>query len=258
MFGRFARKRDPNKSPVTEERRIWIEGAFSWLLKTFDKEKTIHRKILVPHFSDFPIQFNGNEQTAFDVLKIVAEQMEVPLDEIHLEFYTQGVTEVGVTNPFGTGVYLGKEKDAKQSSGLYWGKDESDNKFHIWLENKNLHEPENLVATLAHEIAHIKLLGESKLEENDEHLTDLTTIVFGMGIFNANAAFRSFKNFHSSGWSKQGYLSQMDWGYGLALLAHIRGEQTPTWTEFLSTNVKGDFLQGEFFIANNEDLIWKA
>ena len=60
------------------------------------------------------------------------------------------------------------------------------------MGRKWLDEPENMVAVLAHEIAHIKLPGESRMEENDERITDLTTIFFGLGIFNANAAFQTF------------------------------------------------------------------
>lgn len=53
---------------------------------------------------------------------------------------------------------------------------------------RELDEPEHMIATLAHEIAHIKLLGENRMEENDEIMTDLKTLFFGLGVFNANAA----------------------------------------------------------------------
>jgi hypothetical protein len=46
---------------------------------------------------------------------------------------------------------------------------------------------------LAHEFSHIKLLGENRMQENHEHLTDLFTVVFGLGIFNANASFKEIK-----------------------------------------------------------------
>lgn len=94
-----------------------------------------------------------------------------------------------------------------------------------------------MVATLAHEIAHIKLLGEERMEINNEPLTDLTTIIFGLGIFNANIAFRTFKDFNSKGWSSQGYLSQKQWGYALALFAYIRGQISPEWIKHLTPNI---------------------
>lgn len=100
-----------------------------------------------------------------------------------------------------------------------------------------------MVATLAHELSHIKLLGEERLLENDEQVTDLNTIIFGLGIFNANAAFASYQDFRSQGWRKLGYLTQMDWGYALALFAQLRGENDPDWTKHLCKNVKSDFAK---------------
>jgi hypothetical protein len=114
-----------------------------------------------------------------------------------------------------------------------------------------------MIATLAHEIAHIKLLGENRMEENDETITDLTTIFFGLGIFNANAAFQTFNDSKSYGWSRSGYLTQMEWGYALSLFAYIRKEQQPQWADYLCKNVKADFKQGQNFISANEDIIFQ-
>ncbi len=254
MFGLF-RKKIPNKCPVTEENRVWLEDSFHFLLDLFDREKVKTRKQLIPHHSDFPIRYLGNAETAFSTMEIVAKQMEVLPQDIHLDFYDHGMKAISTGGPFGNRIFLETEKD-KSSAGLYWGRQE-DNKYHIWLERKKLKQPENMVAVLAHEIAHIKLLGEKRIENNDEKLTDLVTIIFGLGIFNANAAFQSYSGFDSSGWQKTGYLTQMEWGYALALFAWMRGEQAPGWTEHLSLNVKGDFKRGELFIRQNEHFIFQ-
>jgi hypothetical protein len=106
-----------------------------------------------------------------------------------------------------------------------------------------------MVATLAHELAHIKLFGEGRLTENDEQLTELTTIIFGLGIFNANASFTTFRDFRSQGWQKQGYLTQMDWGYALALFARLRQQTDPAWAEHLCKNVRSDFLKSQLYLS---------
>src|SRR5258708_16168780 len=95
---------------------------------------------------------------------------------------------------------------------------------------------EGLIATIAHELAHIKLLGEERMSKNNEPLTDLTTIIFGLGIFGANSAatFQTGKFSWSHG--RQGYLSQMDWGYALGVFAHIRGENFTDWSKYLTLN----------------------
>ena len=247
-------KKYPNRCPVSYDSRIWLEKSFSLLFDIFDKEKIKQTKILIPHHSNFPIKYNGDTQTAFDTLKIVAEQMEVEFDEIQLNLYDEGVNAISTGSPWGGRIFLNSDNNDKGSAGLYWGK-QADNKYHIGLERRKLTQPEIMVATLAHELAHIKLLGENKIEANDEKLTDLTTVIFGIGIFNANAAFQTIRSIDSSGWRKMGYLTQMEWGYALSLLAYIRDEKTPNWIEYLTLNVKGDFKQGERFIENNKDLI---
>jgi len=255
MFGLF-NKKDPDKCPVSEENRIWIEQSFSFLVNSFGEEKIRQRKILVPDHSHFPISYTGDPQTAFDTLKIVADQMEVAFDEIHLDFFDHGVQEISTGSPFGRGLFLERSEEDKGASGLYWGKQE-DGKYHIWLERGMLVQPENMVAALSHEIAHIKLLGEWKIAENDEKLTDLVTVIFGLGIFNANAAFQTYGGIDYSGWRNMGYLTQMEWGYALSLLAYIRDEKNPIWIKHLSLNVRNDFKQGEYFIANNKAILFQ-
>lgn len=255
MFG-FSKIKRPNTCPISENNRIWLENSFLLLLDFFGKEDTKKRKVLIPHYSDFPIKYTENEQSAFDTLKIVAGQMEINFDEIQLDFYNEHVKEISTGSPFGRGIFLNAENNNNGAAGLYWGKGEN-NKYEISLVRGKLKQPENMVATLAHELAHIKLLGENRIEKNDEKLTDLTTVIFGLGIFNANAAFQTFTKVDSYGWRKMGYLSQMEWGYALSLFAHVRGEKSPGWINHLTLNIKGDFIQGQNFIEANENLIFQ-
>jgi hypothetical protein len=231
---------DPKACPVEEPTRIWMEQSFQTLLNMFGKENTRNRRVLTPERIDFPVRYDGSEGAAFETLWIIAKQMEVPVENITLDFYDEGLQQITEGTP----------------GGMYWGKGETD-KFEISLARTKLDEPENMVAVLAHEVAHIKLLGEDRMEENDESITDLTTIFFGLGIFNANAAFQTFADARSHGWSQLGYLTQMEWGYALALFAYIRQEQEPGWASHLCRNVKADFIQGQNFISENEARIFQ-
>jgi hypothetical protein len=94
-----------------------------------------------------------------------------------------------------------------------------DGKYSISLDEALLEKPESLIATIAHELSHVKLLGEKKLEQNDEMLTDFTTVFFGLGIFNANCAFQFYKQNDRWGYSNLGYLKIEEWAYALALFA---------------------------------------
>ena len=239
-----------DQCPVNSETRKWLEDCFIWFIENLGREKIKKVKVLTPTPDDFPIKYNGQEESAISTLKIVAKQMELNSEDILLDIYTEGQTEVDAGGVFGNRLFLQNVENENYSGGLYFGR-QKDNKYHIAIEKKILNDPISIVATLAHEIAHIKLLGEKRIEKNNEDLTDLITIVYGLGIFNANVAFQTKRDFDSWGWSKSGYLSQMEWGYGLALFAHIRGERDPEWKNFLSQNIKSDFEKSIQYITSN-------
>jgi hypothetical protein len=245
-------KKDKNPScPIPEQRREWLESAFNWLVRAFGEEAIRQRRVLIPHHSDFPIRYDGGHQAAFETVGIIACQMEIDPDDIELFFYQDGIREISAGD-MGNTIYTsgdGRDGSVSSSSGRYVGR-QDDGKFHIALKEKNLREPEYLVATLAHELSHIKLLGEERLMENDEQLTDLNTIIFGLGIFNANAAFATYQDFRSHGWRKLGYLTQMDWGYALALFAQLRRENDPGWAKHLCKNVKSDFAKSYRYLES--------
>jgi hypothetical protein len=255
MFGFFGSK-NPVDCPVNEEMRLWMENAMLWLAGSFGEDSLKKRQILTPEYNDFPIAYNGHPNSALATLKIIAGQMEISADDIQLDIYKEGLREVD-TGGIGR-IFMKEAENEKYSGGLYWGKQE-DGKYHVGLNESKLKVPLEMIATLAHEFAHIKLLGEKRIEKNNEPLTDLATVVFGLGIFNANASFQIKNTFDTSGWSRLGYLSQMEWGYGLALFSCLREEEEkPAWIKYLSPNVKADFLQRKRFIEENEEIVFKG
>lgn len=99
----------------------------------------------------------------------------------------------------------------------------------------------------------------SKVPVGASYLTnDLSeSNIFGLGIFNANGSFQTFKTSEYSGWNSQGYLTQPQWGYTLALFANLRDEKSPDWIRHLTPNIKKDFLQSQQFIIANPELLFK-
>lgn len=243
MFG-LNKKRTP-QCPIPADLETWIEDCFIWLINQFGEDKIKTLKPLLPTQTDFPITFNNSEQSVYDTLKIVATQMQVNADNIHLSFYDQKLLEV--TGDIGIKLYGQPIDDENYSSGEYRGIN-NNGQYSICINQSILNEPDKLIATLAHEIAHIKLLGENKILKNDEYLTDLTTVIFGLGVFNANVAFKFYSDFDKWGYSKQGYLFQQEWGYALALLAYFKSEVSPDWIHFLTPNIKSDFIKSEQYI----------
>lgn len=115
---------------------------------------------------------------------------------------------------------------------------------HFGLDLRLLKDPESLVASMAHEVAHAfrahhgltstaaevgRRVGVTDLERYEEELTDLTTHALGFGVLNTNAAYLYRQTGGSDGaqqwvaWShgQSGYLSHVDMSLLLsATLAH--------------------------------------
>ena len=98
---------------------------------------------------------------------------------------------------------------------------------------------------LVDELAHLKLLGGRHVhpdEPDNEPLTDLATVYFGLGVFTANSTVRE-SQWASGGWEgwsvgSQGYLPQPVIAYSLALFAMHRHERRPAWVRHLRPDAK--------------------
>ncbi len=241
---------------LTDACDFWMENAFLWLAYQFGQNNILSKPMLLPTPEFFPIQYDGSKDSMIKTAEIIAMQMEIDINEVVLENYEQNIQEFSGDMGYKIFTQIDKDSEDKFSAGLYFDKNEQ-GKYEIFIEKKNLLNPENLVATLAHEFSHIKILGEKRLDFNDEALTDLTTVVLGVGIFNSNSAFKEHKTYNSYGYSSIGYLKQREWGYALALYAYYRKEENSDWIKFLTPNLKSDFKKSMNFISANLDIIFQ-
>jgi hypothetical protein len=254
MFGLFSNKQN-NECPIDRSTRLWMENSFRWLAYQFGQKNIVSKPMLLPTPENFPIQYDGSKDSMMKTAEIVAGQMEIDINEVMLDNYEQNIQEFSGDMGYKIFTQIDKDSDEKLSAGLYFEKNEQ-GKYEIFIEKRNLNDPENLVATLAHEFSHIKILGEKRLDFNDEALTDLTTVVFGLGIFNANSAFKEHKTYNSYGYNSIGYLKQREWGYALALYAYYRKEENSDWIKFLTPNLKSDVKKSMNFINANTDKVF--
>jgi hypothetical protein len=253
MFRLFSN--NSNKCPVDQDMRLWMENTFLWLATQFGQETILSKKVLLPTPQDFPIRYDGSHSSLIRTAEIVAKQMDINLDEVNLQVYDENIKtfEGGMGHKVFTEV--DKDSNVKLSAGLYFGRNKED-MYDIFIEQKNLLNPEGLVATIAHEFSHIKILGEKRLDFNDEDLTDLTPVIFGLGIFNANSSFKFYQGYDGWGHKTIGYLKQREWGYALALYAFYREEKSPSWVKYLTKNIQSDFKKSEAFIYDNQDKVF--
>ena len=135
----------------------------------------------------------------------------------------------------------------------------------VAIRSTMLKDPMSLVATVAHELGHVILLGGKLLSPkttDHEPMTDLLTVFLGLGLFTANSAarFKQFQEDRRIGWSMQslGYLPESVFGYALARFATERGENKPEWARHLSPNVRSDFKRSKRWLTENPQYVTMA
>jgi hypothetical protein len=132
------------------------------------------------------------------------------------------------------------------AAGVGWSRSRAgdwsrrDGRSVIAVDRAIVESPRALVATVAHELGHERLLGEGLIgpdREDGEPLADLASVFLGLGIFTANAAYE-FRSTSGGGWqaSRLGYLDEATMGYALARFSYLRGETDPPWSRYLDAN----------------------
>lgn len=183
----------------------------------------------MPTTEFFTDSFSASEEEVRQVLDRTCDLLKVDARLIDLEFFDE------------------KQAFENQTTALGLYLQEGD-RYRVWIENKELENPIGMVATMAHELCHVHLLGHGRVseeEDDQEPLTDLLTVFLGLGVITANGAFHD-SNWHAGGWEgwqvgRRGYLTMAMYGYALALFANLRGERKPSWAKHLRADVRHAF-----------------
>lgn len=109
-------------------------------------------------------------------------------------------------------------------------------------------DPPQLVAVLAHELAHLWIADVPDAAPGGaavaERATDLTALALGFGLFGANAAFQyqRFSDVGSQGWSvsRLGYLEEREWVFGLAVFLELSGHGDAVARRYLKPHLGTD------------------
>ncbi|MBI3411636.1 MAG: hypothetical protein HY040_25180 [Planctomycetes bacterium] len=241
MFGLF---RSEPRCPVDPTAKEWIERRLTWLREQFGWDRLLSAEVVLPLPEYFPDPYQGEIDDLRALLDRVCEYMDIDPDTVDIDIYED-------RNP------VHDEHGRQGTAGLY---DQVRGRYQIWIEVGNLDDPLALVATMAHELGHVLLLGQGRISadaEDHEPLTDLLTVFLGMGVIAANSVIRE-KYWHAgavSGWdmSRRGYVTMPMYGYALALFAWVRGEENPPWAKELRGDVRAAFKEGTRYLVETGD-----
>jgi hypothetical protein len=242
------------KLPVSPDEREWIDERIAWLADAFAEEipSRLPQPIVLPTNEYFPDDYDGTEAMLYPLFRRVCGYMGVAPESVRL------TVRPDPTEKFRGSPNEPKPMEQKHAAGRY-RKNEESGLYEISILASSIRDPMIAIAVIAHELGHVRLLGEERLthdEPDHEPLTDLLTVYMGMGLFSAGAAFR-FKQHDDGqwhGWSARrlGYLPETMYGYALARYTLQRGDRAPVWTRHLSVNVSAYFQQSLRYLMREQ------
>ena len=219
------------KLPIDLTDKAWIEYRWSWLCRNLGAEVMRNAPMLT--LADFPELSDLTEQSALRLFQRISAQLKFPANSVALEFLDDSED-------------AGEYDDGSSALGFY----EPANDLRgsrVVIATSLLQRPAEMVSTMAHELGHhLLLVGSGKLfaadEYDHEYLTDLVSVFTGFGLFTANCTVQDhsytdgqMSHFHIS---KSGYLSSIQFGYALGLMAWMRNERSPKWINQLRPDAK--------------------
>ncbi|WP_330182911.1 hypothetical protein OHB26_04150 [Nocardia sp. NBC_01503] len=237
--------------PVGALERLWVEEMMGWCAAQFGP-RTLRAPVVLPTADFFPDPYSGTKPQVRALVDTVGGYMGVGADRLVVEV-NSGDDPLPEGVAFLEGATHGEAGHYRVEHG----------RAVVSLDMGRLRSQVTLVAAIAHELAHERLLGERRIDHDrhdGEQLTDLATVYLGLGIFNANAALQFSQN--QRGWrsSRLGYLSQPMYGYALACWAVMRGDPKPAWAGHLDTNPRVYMRQSLRYLRANPDSLpeWRA
>jgi hypothetical protein len=248
MFGWF---RSKPTCPVAPPARAWIESRTRWLVSEFGLAAARNAAAVLPTPEFFPEKYDASDEAGRILFESVCRHMRIDPRGLTLYFFESHRPLVN------QGFF-----QSQSAAGLYENGAEG---IRIQIDAKALEDPLTLVATAAHELSHVLLLGQGRLtggEPDHEEITDLLTVYLGFGVFTANTRVRdrasSTATTESWSISKLGYLGQPEVGYALALWARLREETNPAWASALCADVRAYFRQGVRWLDAEGDSVLDA
>jgi hypothetical protein len=238
------------KLPITEEDKVWVNEDLNWLKTEFGEEHFMEIKTVTPTKEFYNRNFDGTKKDAEFILERTMELMKIQNIEIKLEFFSDSIVKSEDGTVLTTPADINGQWES--AAGTY---EVTEKGVIITIETQQLKDPVSLIATISHELSHQILLGENRIEKNDEYLTDLTAITYGFGIFIGNSRF-SFSQFSTNGgfgWqsSNQGYLPEQIIAYSMAWLSKERNENID-YSKFLKPTINKYFEKSYEFLTKDK------
>jgi hypothetical protein len=172
----------PPKLPIGDEDRKWVDEGFRRLESMVGRHRMLDATVILPAAEYFPDSYDETPAAAEKLFCRVCAFMKVDRGRIDFEMFPDETEELRKILPSWRG------NDGKSAAGLYVyatqddGSEDKNNKgsrMAVALKSTLLKDPLLLVATAAHELGHVILLGGGLMDRktsDHEPMTDLLTV----------------------------------------------------------------------------------
>lgn len=238
--------------PVDWAAKNWIEDRLQWLAEQFDSSAFTDKPVVLPTPEFFPDPYDGSRRSIRRLFERVCDYMGVAPGLVTLRFFSEARNLLFVND---------QGKPVPDGAAGWYG--EGTGKFIVRLETSQAADPMALVATMAHELAHVRLLGEGRIDNDaydNELLTDLTALFHGLGIFLANSPRNwdgQYAYWPGTELRKPEYMTPPMFGYALAHLAWHRNQSAPSWCKYLRWSARINLKHGLRYLEQTGDSRFK-
>src|SRR5215831_3624294 len=246
-----------SECPVDAASQGWIESSLCWFANEFGTA-VLRREAVLPtagFLSD--VNYSASPEQIEFLIEELCALMLVNRNLIRLELF-DGSSEK-------------KEAEKSGKSRIVGHFRMEEGRAIIALDRSESADPKLLTAIAVHELCHLRLQGENRinhLRPDSERLTDLLTVYFGFGIFSTNAAMRFARSergwtvipqgqlddrtlnaARNEGYRRLGYLSSPEFGYALSCYCWLRRETDPRWARYVDPGPRARLQQGLAYLA---------
>ncbi len=242
-----------------KDRARWLLDSYVWLNKVLPKKENFSSGwIALPNNEHFPFKNTLDHAYAVAVFQRIMEFMEIT--DWPCELHNEYDDEKAFMDAYSSSGILG-ETQTSGAAGTF--RVEEDNTVIVTYSHEKLKDPVSLAATLAHELCHY-LVATIKEEpptgwDDLEYLTDLTAIKEGFGIFLSRSSFQfqQWGDALTTGWgySRQGYLSESEISFALALYAKLNDVDEDSIASNLKANARECFFLAMDDLAELDDWV---
>jgi len=217
------------------ELQAWIDETYAWAVRELGADGA--SALVEPTDRFFPDRARNPEEAAR--LTFAQVKAHAGMESWECELVAQPADPDPRVQP-----HLALQGAPSSPAGTYRGR--RGDAATITYDPELVRDPEALVATFAHELAHFRMSRVRSRPpggaEHEEPATDLVAVFLGFGVFVANSAFsfRQYTDTGSQGWQarRQGYLGERELTYALARFCHHRGTPTTTATRHLDPHLR--------------------